>query len=195
MEESNAAGRGGWLTRVSAGQRRRWVAFVEATEKQLYGWTFQQLKHPEDAHDVTQEAFLRFYTSEKGFQTEAHARNWLYRVAANLIADRGRERRRHPRLSLDRLKETSAVEIPDPAGEEPINLLERAEEDQARAGRLQQALARLPGHYRVVLFLRYYLSLKRGDIAGILGIKEQDVSNRLHRGLEKLRAFLGGVRV
>jgi RNA polymerase sigma-70 factor (ECF subfamily) len=195
MEDSKEAGRGGWLTRVSPEQRQQWVAFVETTERPLYGWTCQQLKHPEDARDVVQEAFLRFYRSEKGFQTEAHARNWLYRVAANLIADRGRDRRRHPRLSLDRLKDASAVEIPDPSGDEPVNLLEREEEDQARTSNVRQALDRLPGHYRVVLFLRYYMSLKRGEIAGILGIKEQDVSNRLHRGLEKLREFLGGVRV
>jgi RNA polymerase sigma-70 factor (ECF subfamily) len=189
MEDSQA-NRSSWRTGESSEQRQCWVAFVEATEKPLYGWVCQQLKNPEDARDIVQEAFVRFYKSDKEFQTEAHARNWLYRVAGNLIADRGRERRRHPRLSLDRLKEISAVEIPDPSGEEPGALLEKAEEEQARASLLLAALDRLPGHYRVVLFLRYYMSMKRGEIASILGIKEQDVSNRLHRGLEKLREFL-----
>ena len=66
------------------------------------------------------------------------------------------------------------------------------EERQRRTQRLLDALAGVPPQYRIVLFLRFYMGMTRTFIADFLGIKEQDVSNRQHRGLMKLRESLLG---
>lgn len=180
-----------WLAGLPRKHHPSWEQFVHQHYQPLFGWVLQQIQHADDASDIVQEAFARAYQGGRAYESECYARNWLYKVASNLIHDRGRQRRRHVRLSLDQLKDASAVELPDVRTPAPDLLLEEAELAESRSRELAVALGRVPSQYRVVLFLRYYMGLKRSEIALLFGVKEQDVSNRLHRGLERLREYLG----
>jgi RNA polymerase sigma-70 factor (ECF subfamily) len=180
-----------WLPGLPRKDHPSWSVFIDTHYLPLFGWVLQQIKHSDDARDIVQETFARAYQGGRAYESEAYARNWLYKVASNLIHDRGRHRRRHVRLSLDQLKDYSAVELPDARTPPPDLLLEAAELEHDRSRELAAALRRVPPQYRVILFLRYYMGMKRGEIAQAFGIKEQDVSNRLHRGLERLREYLG----
>ncbi|MEI0736198.1 sigma-70 region 4 domain-containing protein [Paenibacillus sp. JTLBN-2024] len=51
---------------------------------------------------------------------------------------------------------------------------------------MQQLINQLPEKYRIVLLLRYTNELSYEEIAGIAGIKVNQVRNRLHRAKKSL---------
>jgi len=77
-------------------------------------------------------------------------------------------------------------EAPDP-GKDPEQL---ADNTRLRR-RLRTALARLPGPYRAVVFLREMEGLSTREVAHVLGISEDNVKTRLHRARLQLQADLG----
>ena len=49
----------------------------------VFRLAYSYLKSAAEADDVTQNALLKLYLTDKRFESEAHVKNWLYRVAAN----------------------------------------------------------------------------------------------------------------
>ena len=56
----------------------------------------------------------------------------------------------------------------------------------------QQAVNRLPAHYRAVIYLFYYEGYQASEIGEILGIPTATVHTRLVRGRTRLKDLLGG---
>jgi len=56
---------------------------------------------------------------------------------------------------------------------------------------IYQALSQLPIDYREVLILKYKNDLTMEDIAKMLDISVSGVKMRVHRGLDKMRNYLG----
>ena len=49
----------------------------------IYAVAFNYFKSPYDAEDIVQEVLLKLYQNESGFESEAHLKHWLLRVAVN----------------------------------------------------------------------------------------------------------------
>jgi RNA polymerase sigma-70 factor (sigma-E family) len=56
---------------------------------------------------------------------------------------------------------------------------------------LWQALGRLPARQRAAIVLRYYLDLPEAEVARLLGVPVGTVKSLVHRGLARLREWLG----
>ena len=55
----------------------------ERYKDNIFAIGFNYFKNSIDADDVVQETFLKLARSGKEFESEAHLRNWLIRVAVN----------------------------------------------------------------------------------------------------------------
>ena len=134
----------------------------------------------QEIEDVVSEVFIKAYGNLHQYRPEHPFSTWLYRLAANLVVDRGRRAR----------KERGRVEMPeqitDTSPSAPENL-----EGNERAQLVRAALTELPDHYREVLFLVYIEGLKVAETARTLGIPSGTVKTRLMRGREALRKVLG----
>ena len=53
----------------------------------VYRAAYCYTKNSADAEDITQEAFLKLFTSEIGFETDEKAKAWLIRTAINRCKD------------------------------------------------------------------------------------------------------------
>lgn len=100
---------------------------------------------------------------------------YLYRSAHNAFVNAIRARK--PETSLDVLVE-SGFQIPHDAAD--ADLKEQQQEAVAALNHIEEP-------YREVLVLRYVSGLKVKEIAQLLGVGENTVSVRIHRGLRKLR--------
>ena len=49
----------------------------------VYRVAFSMLKNPHDADDMTQETFMKLYTSNVSEMTDEHVKNWLIKVTVN----------------------------------------------------------------------------------------------------------------
>lgn len=137
----------------------------------VYRVAYNCLKSPHDADDVTQEVFLRLLRTDTAFQSEAHAKHWLLRVAVNESRRlAGSPWRRHT-AALEDYARTLAWETPQ-------------ESDLFR-----QVMA-LPAKYRVPLYLFYYEELSTQEIAAVLGRSPSTVRTQLSRAREQLKSLL-----
>ncbi len=135
-----------------------------------------------DAEDVAQEAMLRLWRIAPDWrQGEAQVSTWLYRVVANLCADRWRRPRG---VALEAIAEPE-----DGTASAADQMLERA-----RANALQGALDRLPMRQRQAVVLRHIEGLPNPEIAQIMAISARAVESLTARGKRALSADLAGKR-
>ena len=145
-----------------------------------------------DAEDAMQEALLKTYRYATRIRNPEAFKTWLYRTVKNacLISRRRRVDEPARLLSLD-----------EPLGghegrERAIDAVDPSKDPEAAAinarlrRQLAQVLRRLPGPYRVVVFLREMEGLSTRDVADVLGISEANVKTRLHRARLFLRQEL-----
>lgn len=137
-------------------------------------WRYARRRVPEaDVDDVVAETFTVAWRRLDEVP-EDRALPWLYRVAANTIANRLRSQRRHLRL-VSRLQ---AEPPPAPAAEGDPEILD--------------ALAALRPDDQEVLRLAAWEGLGPAEIAVVLGCSDNAAAVRLSRARARLRERLTG---
>lgn len=131
-----------------------------------------------EAEDIAQEAFLRLWNGAGDVSVPANGLGpWLRRVAANLAIDALRKARR-----LDVTDQVPDQEVaPDQLDE-----LEAAD----RAGRVEEALARLSDRQRVAIGLFHFEELSQREVAAAMEITEEALESLLARARRRLRQLL-----
>jgi RNA polymerase sigma-70 factor (ECF subfamily) len=161
------------------------VAFgrlVEATHRATYTMALRLTGHPEDARDVTQEAYLRAYRGLANFRGDAQFTTWMYRITANAASTHVGRRRRHRHDELP-----DASDLADPHQHHDPALAADAADLRDR---VVAALDVLPPKLRAVIVLRDVYELPHDDIAEELGISVTAAKVRLHRARHRLRSEL-----
>lgn len=152
---------------------------VRRTHADTYALARRLVTDPDDALDVTQDAYLRAFRSLRKFRGDAQFSTWLYRITANCAATHLGRRRRHQHEVLDEEATVFDTNLDhDPAA--------AADAAQLRQ-RLEAAIAELPPRLRAVVVLRDVYDLNHAEIAEELGISESAAKVRLHRARRKLR--------
>lgn len=144
---------------------------IEKYRHHLFAAAFSVCKNREDAEDAVQDAFLKYHTTEKEFETEQHIRAWLLRVAINLAKNANLTFWRRNTVPLEAYIETLEFQAP---------------EDREL---LRQVLS-LPEKYRLVIHLYYYEDYSIREIGEILRLTESNVKVRLNRGRKLLKETL-----
>lgn len=147
------------------------AVLVEKYKNALFAAAFSVCKNPSDAEDAVQEAFIKYHSTKKEFESEEHIKAWLLRVAINQARDISRSFFRKNTVALEDYLETLAFRSPEDAG-------------------LFGCVMGLPEKYRVVLHLFYYEDCSVKDIAALLSLREGSVKTRLSRGRAMLREIL-----
>lgn len=129
-----------------------------------------------DAEDAVQETFLRAYKNRHSFRSDAALWTWVYRILLNACHDIGRSRaaRRDNQMVDARV----AVEVPTPAGDNPMRLT------------LERAVDGLPPIYRDVFLLCEVEGYTHREVAGILEIPEGTSKGRLFEARRQLKRTL-----
>ena len=74
--------------------------FYDRTARGLLGYLSRVTGDRQLADDLLQEAYYRFLRSPNDYESEAHRRNSLFRIASNLVRDNYRRRRVSPSKRL-----------------------------------------------------------------------------------------------
>lgn len=147
-------------------------SFYEATARPLWAYLARSSGDRELADDLLQEAYLRLLRSGFVGEGETHRKNYLYRIASNLVRDHFRGRR--PETPVDEAREIAASEGP-PAG------LRRD---------LSRILARLDPRERRLVWLAHVEGASHREIGEILEVQEASVRVLLFRARQKLAGLL-----
>lgn len=177
------------VERAKKGDETAFEVLVTDNEKRIYNLCRRLTGNPEDAAELTQEAFLNAWRGLSRFQGESSFSTWLYRLASNACIDFLRKEKRRQNLSmtvsLDDEEEARQVELPDERYA-PEQELERTEVRQAVAAGLE----RLTPEHRQVLVMREINGLSYAEIGAVLGLEEGTVKSRIARARNALRKVL-----
>jgi RNA polymerase sigma-70 factor (ECF subfamily) len=174
--------------RVAARDEGAFDRLVERYQARAYRLAWSLLRDPEDARDVSQEAFLRLYQSANRFRGEARFSTWFYRILVNLSLDHRRRRRWWQRaLVQDRDDEEVALVERQPAHDPDPGDRVGAEQTVTR---LWEAVHRLSPQQRAAVVLSIQEQLSTAEIAAVLDISEPTVRVHLHRAVLALRKTL-----
>ena len=131
---------------------------------------FSYTKNKSDAEDISQEVFLKFYTSSPSFCSDDAEKAWLIRITINKSKDLLK--------SGWFSKRADETEIP-----QDFSL------EQEQSDMLEKVL-NLPEKYRAVIHLYYYEDYSVNEISQIMGIKPSTIQTRLQRGRKLLEKKL-----
>ena len=181
-----------WDVVIQRAQRMDAPAFdaiVDAYAGRLCGFFRRLLGRNVDAEDLTQEVFLRVVRNIKSYDEQGRFEAWLFRIAANLARDHLRRDYRSPGwVSREEREADDDDRATDCSMQEPPD---RSAERSEDVDRLQRAIARLPRPERQVVLLRHYGQLSFAEIAAYMDTPLGTALARAHRGLAKLREWMG----
>ncbi|OGI69819.1 hypothetical protein A3A09_03460 [Candidatus Nomurabacteria bacterium RIFCSPLOWO2_01_FULL_42_20] len=165
--------------------QREFVAVYDEFSDAIFRYCYIQTSDRDIARDLTQDTFMKAWeylvNVEHTRKKIEYMKAFLYKIATNLIIDYRRKKK--PTVSLETLMEEGFdVGTPEKAQEKHEIVFEGEE--------AIKTLSQLDEKYRDVLTMRYVDDLSIKEIAEITGETENNVSVRIHRGLEKLRELV-----
>ena len=122
-----------------------------------------------DSEDISQEVFLKLYTSGETFEADENVRAWLITVTANRCKNLLKSYWYRFSLPLTEVKEQSYYEAED---------------------NIMPIMMKLKPKIRTVLYMYYYEEYPVKDIAAILGESKTAVTTRRMRGRRQLKDLL-----
>ena len=145
----------------------------------IYQLAYRCTGQSDEADDITQEAFLRFYRMPPHATTEGERRAWLCRVATNLSLNalRARQRRTHH-------EERAGVQAPPQDSDRDMPEQHALEREQAAL--VRSVLAELPERQQTYLLLRS-VGLSYAEIAQATGVAPASVGSLLARAEREFR--------
>jgi RNA polymerase sigma-70 factor, ECF subfamily len=151
----------------------RFAELYEQNFHRVYAYISRRVSDRAETQDLTAYVFQQALANLGKFKWRgAPFAAWLYRIAANAIADRHRQRQR----------EVNNDELPDNQSTSEMDI-----EAVERRARLFQAVDSLPQDQRRVIIMRFAEEKSIRDIASEIGRSEGAIKQLQFRGLENLR--------
>lgn len=132
-----------------------------------------------DAEDLMIEAFAYLIAKRPNIR-DGGFRAYLYKSARHMALRLRSKQRAQPGFSLEELTE-------EPEAQE---LVEEIAENAERGRILRACMAELHEAYREALFLVYFEGLSHAETAAVMGKREKQVADLVHRGKNALRKRL-----
>jgi RNA polymerase sigma-70 factor (ECF subfamily) len=146
--------------------------------ERVYAFIVRRVHDRDQAQDLTADVFHTALKNLSRFEWRGVPfAAWLFRIAANAIADHGK---RTARLEVIKMPETSALE--------PLSGADLAEVEHR--ARLFKLVERLPDDQRRVITMRFAHQKSIAEIAKDMGRSEGAVKQLQFRSLKSLRAMV-----
>ena len=179
------------------GHKRAFDELILRYQRQAVAVSYRLLSNSHDALEVTQDAFLKSFSSLSTLQKPEAFGGWLMRIVSNLSLNYRRGRKTRSQLPLDDLlgaTDGQAVHSgQNPVGSEwmsrsgdPVKRLE----SQELGVKLQEALGQLPEKQRQALVLFTVQEMPQKEVAELLKCSVEAVKWHVFQGRKKLKELL-----
>ena len=156
-------------------------AFYDRTSRAFWVYLARVTGDRQQADDLLQEVFYRFYRANATHADETHRRNSLFCFATNIARDAYRRK--------TRVGELVPIDLDDE--DHALRVDSRVAERFEASTDLARAMAQLKPLQREMLWLAYALGSSHAEIAEMLGVKSGSVKILLLRARRKLAELLG----
>ncbi|MBU3918104.1 RNA polymerase sigma factor [bacterium] len=161
---------------ISKGDEAAFRELLNQFQHKIRSYAFRFLGDAEEAKDIAQETFLKFYRSIDNYKDSGSINSYLYAIARNLCIDYSRKKK--PEVSKD---------FQGPIiHETPFDSLDSKE----NLSFIMSAIRDLPENQCSAVLLKYSEGLSCAEIAEVLSISKSAVESLLVRGRQTLKKRL-----
>ena len=161
------------------GNQGAFKLLVERHEGRVAAMVIGMLGKGDDAEDVGQETFIRFYNALDKFRGESSVGTYLTRIAINLCLNEIKKRKRSSLTA----QETELENFADPVNQNDP-------EEREKNEMVRKAILKLKPDYRTVVILRLMEGYSTQETSDILKLPLGTVLSRLSRAQQRLRDIL-----
>ncbi len=171
-----------------AGDQEKFTRLVARYERRLINYVYRITRRYEDAHDLTQEIFVKVYMALDRYDPKYQFSTWIFRIAQNAAIDAVRKKSipEEPLVRQDR-SEGGEREIEFAAD---VVQPDRAVRNRELSEAIDLAVESLPEDYRELIQLRHFAELSYEEIATMKDLPLGTVKNKLFRARNLLKADL-----
>ena len=169
------------IRKVKNGDKNAFGVMVRRYEYVVAGTVKGMLGNGEDAEDVGQNVFIRFYNSINNFRGDSSLSTYLTRIAINLSLNELKQRKRKNLYIYQPIDKEHEIEIVDKNQNEEKGDIKEI---------VDHALQKLEPKFRSVVVLRMLQGYSTKETAKILKLPLGTVLSRLSRAQEKLKVLL-----
>ncbi len=172
------------VRRAIRGRGDGFEELVRRYQRPIVSYVYRMTGDYEAALDLTQDVFIKVYSSLARYRSEYKFSTWIYRIAHNTAID-------HLRRQATREQELHGTSAEGTTYERPVasdaptpeQMSERAE----RRAEIEDVIQQLPPAYRELIVLRHAHDLSYDEIAEVTGLPLGTVKNRIFRAREAMR--------
>jgi RNA polymerase sigma-70 factor (ECF subfamily) len=169
------------------GDTKHFEVLVQRYMQKAFHIALNFTRNPEEAKDLSQDAFLRAFTRLNQFDGRSSFYTWFYRLVVNICLDHTRRKNRVGWQSLEPTRD-------DVAERAELTDFSSSPEDAAMAAeakrRADRTLESMPNKQKTAFVLRNHQGLSIADIAKVMKTTEATVRVYLHRAVAALRQSL-----
>jgi RNA polymerase sigma-70 factor, ECF subfamily len=167
------------MVRISRGDQEAFGTLLGRYWKPLVQYALRLQGESDAAEDLVQEAFVRLWERREGWVPSGSPRSYLYRIVRNLALQDQEKVEVRARWRAALLAEQTEGVSPDVVLDS--SLLARD---------VSTALDRLPPRRQEIVVLARFHGFSHREIAELMGISQQTVSNQMSTALRDLRMAL-----
>lgn len=172
------------------GDQSAYTELLQAYRENIYFMMLKMVKNPDDAEDLTIEAFGKAFKRLKSFNPEYAFSTWLFRIASNNAIDFIRKKKKSTVFSLDEKDEDEDGY----GGSYDVQSKELNPEQKLVKGQRIEAMHKivesLKPKYRTLVELRYLKEYSYDEIAEELDLPLGTVKAQLFRARELMYEIL-----
>jgi len=178
------------ISRFQAGDEAAFEELVQRYANKLMNFAYRFVLDKQEAEDIVQDTFLKVYQNRHAYREIAKFSTWIYTITANLARTFLRKKRNRKLFLFSRLG-TDEREIDFPSQDRrPDQLVEGQVSEQM----IQQAISKLPEHFKTAVILRDIQELTYEEISNIIDAPLGTVKSRINRARLRLQEELAQIR-
>jgi RNA polymerase sigma factor (sigma-70 family) len=164
--------------RFKAGDSDALGHLAQTHYRALYNYATRFSSDSDLIRDTIQDLFLDLWERRNYLSETVFVKSYLLKALRHKLIKEG--------IKLKRFQETPLFdsESTDPSIE--TNII-ADENDSYQKGRLKQIISLLSKRQQEIIYLRFYQNLENEDIAQVMGLGRQSVSNLLYRTLKEIK--------
>lgn len=175
-----------YIERIINGETELFSLLVQKYSQQTFQLIIGIVRNRENAEELTQDCFLKFYRSLPKFKGECLLSTWIYRIAYNTAISATRKKKQEYLY----IEEQTIDQVPDHEVDEQFE----QEYNEERLEKLKEAMAILPPEERGMLQLFYTEQKTIEEMATVTGFTPSNVKVKMHRIRKKLYILLTNER-
>lgn len=161
------------IERIKKGDREAYQEIVSLYMKRAYYIALGFVHNPQDALDISQEAFIKAFRKIKRFDIQKPFFPWFYRLLRNLCIDYLKQRSKRAEVPLN-----------------GVQVLKTEKDDREMKEVLWKGIDSLPMEQKEVILLRYFQQFSYQEIADIMEKPVGTVMSSLYYAKKRLKEII-----